>query len=180
MDTKIKQVEILPLVKYYMERLGLVRLFDKYVPDTHGADIAPAQVLCILVMNIMVSAKPLYRVEEWLHDYLDGVSEEAIESAKYDDDRLARNLDRLFDADRSSFLAELTGNAIREHQLNTEEIHNDSTSITLIGAYEGTDLRAVKIAHGHNKDHRPDCKQIVFVLNTTADGHVPLSYLLYD
>ena len=30
MDTKIKQVEILPLVKYYMDELGLARLFDKY------------------------------------------------------------------------------------------------------------------------------------------------------
>ncbi|MCK5349285.1 MAG: IS1634 family transposase, partial [Desulfobacula sp.] len=34
--------------------------------------------------------------------------------------------------------------------------------------------------HGHNKDFRPDCKQIVFGLNITADGHVPLSYKLFD
>ena len=180
MDAKIQQVEILPLVKYYMERLGLVRLFDKYVPNTHGAEIAPAQVLCMLVMNIMVSARPLYRVEDWLHDYLDGILEKPIESVKYNDDRLARNLDYLFDADRSSFLAELSATAIQEHQLNTEEIHNDSTSITLKGAYEGEDPKAVKITHGHNKDHRPDCKQIVFGLDTTADGHVPLNYQLYD
>jgi transposase len=38
----------------------------------------------------------------------------------------------------------------------------------------------VKIVHGYNKDHRPDCKQIVFGLNVTGDGHVPLSYQLYD
>ncbi len=180
METKIKQVEILPLVKYYMERLGLVQLFNKYVPNSNGADIAPAQVLCMMVMNIMVSAKPLYRVEQWLHDYLDGLTEEPIDSAKYNDDRLRRNLDLLFDADRSSFMAELSANAIREHRLETKEIHNDSTSVTFIGAYEGTDPKAVKIVHGNNKDHRPDCKQIVFGLNTTGDGHVPLSYHLYD
>ena len=34
--------------------------------------------------------------------------------------------------------------------------------------------------HGHNKDHRPDCKQIVFGLNITSDGHVPLSFNLFD
>jgi hypothetical protein len=36
-------------------------------------------------------------------------------------------------------MVDLNANAIREHQLVTEEIHNDSTSITLIGAYEGAD-----------------------------------------
>ena len=31
-----------------------------------------------------------------------------------------------------------------------------------------------------DKDFRPDCKQIVFGLNITSDGHVPLSYKLFD
>ncbi len=180
MDTKIKQVEILPLIKYYMDELGLARLFDRYVPNTNDMEIAPAQVLCMMVMNIMVSAKPLYRVEDWLHDYLDGVTERRFEAAKYNDDRLGRNLDRLFDAERSSFITELSANAIRVHRLETQEMHNDSTSVTLIGAYDGEDPKAVKIVPGYNKDHRPDCKQIVFGLNITADGHVPLSYQLYD
>ena len=83
MDTKVKPVEVLPLVKYYMEQLGLAQLFDKFVPNSNGAEIAPAQVLSLLVMNIMVSAKPLYRVEEWLHDYLDGMTEQRVEAAKY-------------------------------------------------------------------------------------------------
>jgi transposase len=179
MDTKIKQVEILPLVKYFMDELELARLFDKYVPN-NGMDIAPAQVLSMMVMNIMVSAKPLYRVEDWLHDYLDGVTEGRFEAAKYNDDRLGRNLDLVFDADRASFMTELSVNAIVVHRLERQEIHNDSTSVTFIGAYDGEDPKTVKIAHGYNKDHRPDCKQIVFGLNITADGHVPLSYRLYD
>jgi len=169
-ETKIKKAEILPLVKFYMDRLGLVQLFDKYVPNSHGADIPPSQVLCTMVMNIMVSATPLYRVEDWLHDYLDGIAEQRIDAAKYNDDRLGRGLDLLFDADRWSFMVHLNANAVREHQLVTEEIHNDSTSITFIGAYQGADPKAVNITYGHNKDHRPDCKQIVFGLNTTADG----------
>jgi len=179
-ETKIKKAEILPLVKFDMDRLGLVQLFDKYVPNSHGADIPPSEVLCTMVMNIMVSAAPLYRVEDWLHDYLDGIAEQRIDAAKYNDDRLGRGLDLLFDADRSSFMMDLSAHAIREHQLLTEEIHNDSTSITFIGAYQGADPKAVNITYGHNKDHRPDCKQIVFGLNTTADGHIPLSYQLYD
>jgi transposase len=179
MDTKIKKVEILPLIKYYMDALGLAGLFDKYVPN-NGMEIAPAQVLCMMVMNIMVSAKPLYRMEDWLHDYLDGVTEMRCEAGKYNDDRLGRNLDLLFAADRASFLVELSATSIRVHRLETDEIHNDSTSVTFIGAYDKEDPGAVRIVHGYNKDHRPDCKQIVFGLNVTGDGHVPLSYELYD
>ena len=163
-----------------MEQLGIVPLFDKYIPNSNGADIPPSQVLSMMVMNIMNSATPLYRVEDWLHDPMDGIAEKRIHAAKYNDDRLARNLDLAFYADRSSFIAELSANAIRVHQLITNEMHNDSTSITFIGAYKKVDPEAVHITHGHNKDHRPDCKQIVFGLNTTGDGHIPLSYQLYD
>jgi len=180
METKVKQVEVLPLIKYYMEALGLAQVFDKYVPNRNGMEIDPSQVLCLMVMNIMVSAKPLYRVEDWLEDYLDGVTERRFEAAKYNDDRLGRNLDLLFEADRASLLAELSARAIGVHGLETATMHNDSTSITFIGAYEEEDPKAVKIAHGHHKDHRPDCKQLVFGLNITEDGHVPLSYQLYD
>jgi len=36
--------------------------------------------------------------------------------------------------------------------LLTDEIHNDSTSITFIGNYKNPDPAAVKLKHGHNKD----------------------------
>jgi len=152
LETKIKKVDILPLVKYYMERLGLVQLFNKYVPNSNGADIPPSQVLCMMVMNIMVSATPLYRVEDWLHDYVDGIGEQRRDAAKYNDDRIGCCLELLFDADRSSFMVDLNANAIRVHRLVIEQIHNDTTSITFIGAYEGADPKAVKITYGYNKN----------------------------
>jgi transposase len=58
--------------------------------------------------------------------------------------------------------------------LLTDEIHNDSTTITLKGKYDSLYPEGVKLKHGHNKDFRPDCKQVVFGLNITSDGHVPL------
>ena len=32
----------------------------------------------------------------------------------------------------------------------------------------------LRITHGHNKDHRPDLKQLLFVLTVSADGTVPV------
>ena len=104
MDTKYKQVDVVPMVKHYLSELGLYEIFDRYIPNANGAEIAPAQVLCILITNIIVATKPLHRVDEWLSEYMDGKGERAALANKYNDDRLARTLDYTFDVDRSSLM----------------------------------------------------------------------------
>ena len=108
------------------------------------------------------------------------MAEEEINASKYNDDRLGRCLDKLFEADRNSIMTELSGNAIRVHSLETNDVHNDSTSVTFTGEYEDVEAGDVTLARGFNKDHRPDCKQIVFGLNITSDGNLPLSFDLFD
>lgn len=175
-----KRIDVLPLVKYYISELNLFEIFNRYIPKKSNEHMDPAQVLCMMVMNIICASRPLYRFSEWLADYLDGMAEDQNNALKYNDDRLGRSLDKLFDTDRNSILTELTGNAINVHNLETNDVHNDSTSVTFTGEYEGQERGSIKMARGFNKDHRPDCKQIVFGLNITSDGNVPLSFELFD
>jgi transposase len=179
-ETRFKQVDVLPMVKHYMDALDLFSLFEKYVPAAPDSLADHAESLCILTANIVCDNKPLYKVKEWLSNYSDGIVDEPLEANLFNDDRLARSLSALFHADRHSLMTEVSCNAIRVHKLLTDEIHNDSTTVTFIGNYENPDPDAVKLKHGHNKDFRPDCKQVVFGLNITSDGHVPLSYKLFD
>ncbi len=179
-ETRFKQVEVLPLVKHFMDELDLFNLFTKYVPAAAGSFADHAESLCILTANIVCDNKPLYKVQEWLSKFSDGFVGDPVNASVFNDDRLARALSALFRADRHSIMTEVSGNAIAVHKLLTNEIHNDSTTVTFIGKYDTPDSEAVKLKHGHNKDFRPDCKQIVFGLNITADGHVPLSYKLFD
>jgi transposase len=179
-ETRFKQVDVLPMVKYFMDQLDLVNIFTKYVPASAGSHADHAQCLCILIANIICDNKPLYKVQEWLHQYSDGLLEDPVEASLFNDDRHARTLSALFKSDRHSQMTEITSNAIEVHQLLTDQIHNDSTSVTFIGRYDTPDPEAVKLKHGHNKDFRPDCKQVVFGLNITADGNVPISYQLFD
>ncbi|MCK4776647.1 MAG: IS1634 family transposase, partial [Candidatus Krumholzibacteria bacterium] len=51
----------------------------------------------------------------------------------------------------------------------------DTTSIY----FEGAGSETIG-AHGHSKDHRPDLKQLVFGLNVTADGAVPISHDVFS
>jgi transposase len=178
--TRFKQVDVLPMVKHFMDELDLYNLFSKYVPTTAGSLADHAESLCILTANIICDNKPLYKVQKWLSRYSDGINERPVAANHFNDDRLARALSALFDSDRHSLMTEVSSNAIAVHKLLTDEIHNDSTTVTFIGKYDTPDPEAVKLRHGHNKDFRPDCKQVVFGLNITADGHVPISYKLYD
>jgi len=179
-ETRFKQVDVLPMVKHFMDALDLFSLFKKYVPAAHDSLADHAESLCILTANIICDNKPLYKVKEWLSNYSDGIMDETIEANLFNDDRLARALSALFHADRHSLMTEVSANSIGVHKLMTDEIHNDSTTVTFIGNYKNPDPDAVKLTHGHNKDFRPDCKQVVFGLNITSDGHVPLSYKLFD
>jgi transposase len=179
-ETRFNQVDVLPMVKHFMDKLDLFNLFAKYVPATAGSLADHAESLCILTANIICENKPLYKVQEWLSKYCDGLDADPVAAVLFNDDRLARALSVLFHSDRHSLMTEVSGNAIAVHKLLTNEIHNDSTTVTFIGKYDTPDSEAVKLKHGHNKDFRPDCKQIVFGLNITADGHVPLSYKLFD
>lgn len=179
-NSHIQSIGSLPLIKYYMDQLDLYSLLDRYVPNDTGTELPPAQVLSMLIMNLLCAPSPLYHIPEWLGQYVDGQGETLDEANKFNDDRCGRTLDRLFKADRNSLLTELSAQAIKAWGLQTSVMHNDTTSITLIGGYDEPHPDAVQPRHGHNKDHRPDCKQIVFGLNVTADGHVPLGYKLYD
>ena len=179
-ETRFSQLDVLPMVKHFMDELDLCNLFRKYVPAAPDSLADYAQSLCILTANIVCNNKPLYKVREWLSKYSDGIVDKPVATNLFNDDRLGRSLSALFDADRHSLMTEVSCNAIKVHKLLTDEIHNDTTTVTFIGNYKNPDPDAIKLKYGHNKDFRPDCKQIVFGLNITSDGHVPLSYKLFD
>src|SRR6266702_1795361 len=76
-----------------------------------------------------------------------------------------RVVDRLFRADRGSLLTELIVGVIGEFGIDCSQLHNDSTSVSVRGAYKAADGTPVAgtptpaITRGHSKDHRPDLKQ---------------------
>lgn len=92
----------------------------------------------------------------------------------------------LFDVNRATLLTEVVVKAIIEFNLDTSQLHNDSTSITFSGNYSDANgdnkrgKKSLKIANGHNKDHRPDLKQLLWILTVTADGAVPIHYMACD
>ena len=80
-ETRFKQVDVFPMVKYFMDELDLFNLFKKYVPAAPDSLADHAESLCILTANIICDNKPLYKVKEWLSNYSDGIVNEPLGSS---------------------------------------------------------------------------------------------------
>lgn len=95
------------------------------------------------------------------------------------DDRVGRALDQLFISDRASLLTALSLRAIDAFGIALEEPHDDSTSLVLYPHATGEAVAGIsppRPARGFNKDHRPDLKQLVWILTISTDGAVPITY----
>jgi len=178
----------LPLVTHFLERLGLPALLERFVPTpTRRCALAYAKGLGVLLRSIMVEREPIYRQQETVQAFAPaacGLTAE--EACSLRDDQIGRALDRLFEADRGTLLTEVVVAASQRFGVEYAELHNDSTTIRFTGQYRqarGRSLRgrrAPYITYGHSKDHRPDLKQLLWILTTSSDGGIPAQFRCAD
>jgi transposase len=184
-DLHSYRVGLLPILNRILERLRIEEFFRDYLPpQDRRCRIDPALGLLVLLKNLLLSREPLYGVGEWAARHapdLLGLSEPQI--ASLNDDRAGRCLDRLFQNDYGSLALAVATHALSEFGVALDQLHNDSTTITLHGDYlDATDEEKrqqqtrLAITWGHNKDHRPDLKQLLFILTVSNDGGVPVYF----
>jgi transposase len=168
----------LPMVKQVVNKLGIGSTLLSHVKHDPRDKMLVSDTLIITLLNVITERFPLYKMGEWaLQKGL--ISSEATDC--FTDDRVGRALDRLFFSDRAAITTAIVLKAINTFGVEINRVHNDSTSVTLFGDYAGyLKTKAAKPAHGHNKDFRPDLKQLVFSLSVTDDGAVPLFFKVWD
>ena len=179
-------VGVLPIVNHFLQQLRIPQLLESYLeaPDPR-CTIAPQKILLLLIRNLIIDRHPLYGLSGWARSmHPDGIEFHEKELDQLNDDRVGRALDRLFDADRLALLTELVVDMLQRFEVDVQQLHNDSTSLTLQGAYpeaDGQPMRGkstLQAARGHNKDHRPDLKQLLWILTVSHDGGVPIHFKL--
>ena len=175
----------LPILNSILQRLRLEEFLQQALPpDDKRVRVPTAQGLLVLLRNVLVSREPIYGLREWAArhaSHLLGLTPETV--ACLNDDRVGRCLDTLFDADCGSLALAVVQHAISEFGVSLDQLHNDSTTITFHGAHKESHKEQTcrgrlvpAITWGHNKDHRPDLKQLLYILTVTEDGAVPVMF----
>lgn len=178
-------VGALPLINRILDRMHLDSFFEEHLPpDGQTMKVPTRRGLLLLVRNILLSREPIYGLGEWAGRHapdLIGIPKHQLKHLN--DDRIGRCLDRLFEGMDKSLIVNVVRHVIREFDLRLDELHNDSTTVTFQGAYTGAYQEGFRrgfptlgIKWGHNKDHRPDLKQLLYILTVTDDGGVPVYF----
>ena len=169
-----------PILNHFLGRMAFSRIVRSCMGTRYKGILDHAQTLSVFIQNVILSPAPLYRIAEWAHP-IDPVALEltAAEMRSLNDDRVARSLDALVTPRARTLFFRLALHIIEQFELDTKRIHHDTTTVTFAGLYK-TSISEPRITRGINKDHRPDLKQLVFGLNVTADGAVPISHDVYS
>lgn len=178
-------VGALPMINRLLHRMRLEEFLRDALPEEDGrTKLSPAKALLVLLRNLLVSREPIYGLGEWAVRYApDLLDLTEKEISLLNDDRVGRSLDKLFAADVASLVLRVAAHVVKEFGLRLDELHNDSTTVSFFGAYLNAAMEkqvlgrpTLAITFGHSKDHRPDLKQLLFILTVTADGGVPLHF----
>ena len=174
------QVQHLPIVKAYADKIGLVEAINAVVPTEMGVD--PGTIVLGMILDTLSGRSPLYRLEEFFtHQDTALLLGKAVAPEAFNDDTAGRVLERLYDVGTMKIFTACAVRADQVYGLDKRYVHFDTTSISVYGEYlppEGQPDQPEQavpftITHGYSKDKRPDLKQFVFS-TLCVDRAVPL------
>lgn len=169
-----------PILQHFMAQLKIPEIMSTYLPCDQRMSLSTDKTLGVVLHNILTHPMPLYEMGQWILP-LDEVHVGLVagESSLINDDRIAKSLDDFYNSRHQDIFFRLALRAIKIFQINCQQIHQDTTTVTFCGRYDKWRAQPT-LAYGTNKDHRPDLKQLVLGLSVSADGAVPLSHQIYD
>lgn len=178
------RVGALPILNRVITRARIGEYLQDFLGRNRRSKMSDADVVVIALKNYLMSREPIYGIGEWAQQHDPKLLPiPPGQPLALNDDRVGRCLDRLFDADGPSLVLAITTHVVKEFQVSIEELHNDSTTVTFSGEYRAASqpgrvrgMPTPAITWGHNKDHRPDLKQLLYILTVSADGAVPVNY----
>ena len=169
-----------PIIQTYLQKLKIGELIASYIQQDQRLTLPLELPLCVLIHNILSTPMPMYEIADWVK----ALDEKCLglEPSQVDlihDDRVGQALERFYHGRHKDVFFHLALRAIKVFDLQCSQIHQDTTSVTFCGKYSGWAVTEL-LTHGHNKDHRPDLKQLVLGMSVTADGSVPLVHKIYS
>jgi transposase len=182
-----QRLDHLGIVAGICQQIGLVEQIDTYVGVT-GRKVSVGEAVQAMVLNALGFVESaLYLTPEFFDNKpVDLLIREGVTAEDLNDDSLGRALDMLYNAEITQVFFCVAFHALSafgiEHDSDSPVVgsptfvHLDNTTFSLEGDYAkpSEDPRAVRIAHGYSRDHRPDLKQVVVSLICSYQSSIPV------
>lgn len=179
------QVGALPIINGLLDRMQLREFLSSHLSlEDKRTKIDTPRVVLLLIKNLLMAREPMYGVAEWARNFAPDLFDMWSDDLEHlNDDRVGRCLDRVFLALDTSLVMDVVTHVVKVFDVRLDELHNDSTTVTFSGDHgdaqteQSSDGHAIPaITWGHNKDHRPDLKQLLYILTVSDDGGIPIYF----
>lgn len=155
------------LANKFLNMIGFVDFIDRSVEwDSKHWKVSPGNLVkAVILVTFLQIRAPLYKIKE----AYDGIDTEAlfgegVMPEHLNDDAIARALDRISEAKPESMFTTLCLSLYSKFDIIFKRLHSDTTTLSFYGEYEESEESKeddLKVVKGYNKDHRPECKQVV-------------------
>jgi transposase len=189
---QISPVAHLPLVLGVLRKLNVAALIDTFCPPHPAHILSCGRGVEALLLAILDGPHALYTVGARLEERgMLPLLQPGLARASLHDDRLGQLLDALFAANLNRVYGASALKALEVYAISPPWLHQDTTTITLYGAYEAAVRQESQSqpaperpipprpAYGHSTDGHADLKQVLLSLGVSSDG-VPLRVGMRD
>jgi transposase len=173
---QIRPVAHLPLVLGVVRKLNIAALIDTFCPPHPAHVLSCGRGVEALLLAILDGHHALYKIGARLEERgMVPLLQPGLTRASLHDYRLGQILDTLFAANLNRVFGAIALNALEVYAISTPWLHQDTTTITLYGAYEEEaglvkGLVPPRPAYGHSKDGHDDLKQVLLSLGVSSEG----------
>ena len=179
-DIESYDVRHLPAIAAFCDKIGLCAIVDKALDC--NMDVSAGNMVKGLILNTLSGRDPLYRVQEYFsHQDTELLIGKGVDCSAFTDDNIGRVFDKIFSYGTSKLFSEISLEAVKKFNIDTAQIHHDTTSVSVWGAYENSryDGSPFEITFGNSKDKRPDLIQFVVSL-LCAEKDLPIETRIYS
>ncbi len=183
-NIQVQTINHLGIIAGIIDEIGIVEIINKQLGVQSQEKLSCGIIVKSIILNAMgFVSRPLYLFPQFFSDKAtEHLFEEGIFPEDFNDDRIARVLDKLYKFGLNKIFLAISLKACQIYGIDHSYSHLDSSSISVEGDYlfcskeneENLEPIPIKIVRGHSKDKRPDLKQFLINLIASGDGGVPL------
>src|SRR5690554_613789 len=137
MDIDVRDTGPAPLIAALGRELGIVEAINDTVEwDEKQCFVDPGTHTLAMIIDILLGRIPLYLVEKnYAEMDVELIFGKGFKSSDFNDDALARTLDKIFAAGAKKVFCHASLQALLKENLNSETLHADTTARLLYGDY---------------------------------------------